>query len=413
MTMPAISRRSLLRASGVSIALPFLETFARAKQPPARQRFVCMANPFGMVGDAFFPEGEGPGAKLPSGLEAFEPLRGKFTVFSNLDHGINGGHAATHAFLSGVRTQESATMPDGNITLDQFFGESQAGKTRFPVLNTSAGSNKGGACELSWTRSGVLVPAIQDVSRVFKMLFVDDAPDAANARAEKFDRQGSILDAVLEQAKAMEQRLSKRDQEKVQQYLTSVREVEAAIQQEKAWLHKPRPKVDFSEPKDGTVTQQIPIMLDLIILALETGSTNVATLEVPGGFDAKGVGLAAKGYHAYSHHGKDPALMDGQRKIEKYQLDHLAKFITKLEGLGMLGSTQVLFGSGMGDGSAHTNKNLPVLLAGGAHKHVCHAILPEANGSRLPLCNLYLQIALMFGVESNRFGHSTGALKVG
>ena len=409
----SITRRNLLRASGVSIALPFLETFARAEKVPQTQRFVCMANPFGMVGDAFFPKMEGADAQLPSGLKAFEPLRGKFTVFSNLDHGINGGHSATHAFLSGVRTQEASTMRDGNITLDQFLGEAQGGKTRFPVLNTSAGSNRGGACELSWTRSGVLVPAIQDVSRIFKMLFVDDAPEAATARAKQFDRQGSILDAVLEQAKTINRGLSKRDRGKMEQYLTSVREVETAIQQEKAWLHKPRPKVDFKEPMDGTVTEQIPIMLDLLLLALETGSTNVATLEIPGGFDARGVGLEPKGYHAYSHHGKDPKLMDGQRKIEKYQMDHLARFISKLDERGMLGSTQVLFGSGMGDGSAHTNSNLPVLLAGGLHKHVTHIVLPESKGHRLPLSNLFLSIAQQFGVEAERFGHSTATLELG
>jgi hypothetical protein len=136
-------------------------------------------------------------------------------------------------------------------------------------------------------------------------------------------------------------------------------------------------------------------------------------VEVPGGFDAKGVGLEAKGYHAYSHHGLDPKLMSGQRKIEKYQLDHLARFIAKLDSLGLLGSTQVLFGSGMGDGSAHTNSDLPVLLAGGSHRHVTHQVLPEEKGKRVPLSNLYLRIAQQFGAEADRFGRSTGTLEVG
>jgi len=408
----AHSRRHFLRGVGGAIALPWMETLSRAAEPAAAQRFVCVANPFGMIGDAFFPTEAGLDAALPENLSAFEPLRGKFTVFSNLDHGINGGHSATHAFLSGVRTQESATMPDGNVTLDQFLGEANAGKTRFPVLNTSAGSNKGGACELSWTRSGVLVPAIQDVSRVFKMLFVDESAAQATTRSERYDRQGSILDAVLEQAKSMNQRLSKRDQAKMEQYLTSVREVEVAIEQEKAWVHRPRPKVDFEEPKDGTVTQQLPILFDLIALALETNSTHVATIEIPGGFDAKGLGLEPKGYHAYSHHGKDPKLMDGQRRIEKYQMDHLAKFVQKLDDLGLSGSTQVLFGSGMGDGSAHTNSNLPVLVAGGSHRHVTHAVMSPDKSKRVPLSNLFLTMAQQFGVEVESFGHSNGTLEL-
>ena len=133
-----INRRHVLRGLGVSITLPFLETLARADEPPARQRFVCVANPFGMIADAFFPADAGVDAKLPENLAAFETLRGRFTVFSNLDHGISGGHSATHAFLSGVRTQEAGVMPDGNVTLDQFLAEANAGRTRFPVLNTSA-----------------------------------------------------------------------------------------------------------------------------------------------------------------------------------------------------------------------------------------------------------------------------------
>src|SRR5690606_26741500 len=117
---------------------------------------------------------------------------------------------------------------------------------------------------------------------------------------------------------------------------------------------RPRPKVDMAEPKNGTVTEQIPIMFDLIALALQTDSTRVATLEIPGAFDAGGIGIEPKGYHAYSHHGKDESLMQGLRHIERYQMEQLARFMKKLEGLQLLDSTQILFGSGMSDGSAHT-----------------------------------------------------------
>ncbi len=403
-------RRQFLKGTGACLALPFLETFALGDEPAEAQRFVCVANPFGMIADAFFPTEPGLDSALPANLAAFDALRGKFTVFSNLDHGISGGHAGTHAFLSGVRSQEAATMPNGNMSLDQFLGEKKAGQTRFPVLNTSAGSNRGGSCELSWTRSGVLVPAIQKVSRVFKLLFANDSPEQASERDARYGRQGSILDAVMDQAGMMNKRLSKRDQSKLDQYLTAVREVEVAIQQEQAWVHRPRPKVDIDEPRDGTITEQLPILFDLIALALETNSTHVATVEIPGAFDTRGVGLEPKGYHAYSHHGKDPTLMEGQRTIEKYQLEQLAHFVSKLDEAGLLSTTQVLFGSGMGDGSAHTNANLPVLLAGGKHQHVTHSILPPEKEKRIPLSNLYLSVAQQFGVETDRFGPSTGTL---
>jgi len=400
------SRRFILRAAGVSIALPWFETFSRAAEPEAVQRFVCVANPFGMIQDAFFPTEDGLDAALPSNLAAFEPLRGKFTVFSNIDHGNNGGHGGTHMFLSGVKSSEAAGMPNGNISLDQFLARHVAGQTRFPVLNTAAGPVGGGGVELSWTRTGVMVPPVQQVSRVFKMLFVDDPVELSAALGKDYEQQGSILDAVNGQAKGMSNRLSGRDREKLDQYFTAIREVEKSLNQEKAWLSRPRPKVDAKEPKDGTVSQQLPILFDLLALALQTDSTRVATIEVPGSFDTSAMGIEEKGYHGYSHHGKDPVLMEGMRKVERYQMVHLARFVTKLQEFGLLDTTQVLFGSGMGDGSAHTNKNLPVLLAGGGYKHRTHVILPEAAEKRVPLCNLYLSMAQRFGAEADSFGRS-------
>jgi hypothetical protein len=408
MDIHSFTRRNLLRAAGVTIALPWLETLSRAAAPAPAQRFVCVANPFGMIQDAFFPAGEGLNAALPVNLAAFEPLRGKFTVFSNIDHGDNGGHGGTHMFLSGVKSSEAAAMPDGNISLDQFLARQVAGQTRFPVLNTAAGPSGGGGVELCWTRTGVMVPPVQQVSRVFRMLFVDDPAELSAALGVDYEQQGSILDAVNGQAKSMGRRVSGRDRDKLDQYFTAIREVEKSLEQEKAWLSRPRPKVEAKEPKDGTVSQQLPILFDLVALALQTDSTRVATIEVPGSFDTSAMGIEEKGYHGYSHHGKDPGLMEGMRKVERYQMVHLAKFLTKLQDLGLLDSTHVLFGSGMGDGSAHTNKNLPVLLAGGGYKHRTHMILPDAAEKRVPLCNLYLTIAQRFGVESGAFGRSKG-----
>jgi hypothetical protein len=405
-----LSRRQFLRAAGVSVGLPWMETFARAASPPVAQRFVCVANPFGMIQDAFFPTGEGLEAALPVNLAAFEPLRGKFTVFSNTDHGNNGGHGATHMFLSGVKSSEASSMPDGNISLDQFLARQVAGQTRFPVLNTAAGPVGGGGVELCWTRTGVMVPPVQQVSRVFRMLFVADPAELSAALGVDYEQQGSILDAVNGQAKRMGSRVSGRDREKLDQYFTAIREVEKSLEQEKAWLSRPRPRVEAKEPKDGTVSQQLPILFDLVALALQTDSTRVATIEVPGSFDTSAMGIEEKGYHGYSHHGKDPVLMEGMRKVERYQMVQLAKFLTKLQEWELLDSTQVLFGSGMGDGSAHTNKNLPVLLAGGGYKHRTHLILPEPAEKRVPLCSLYLTMAQRFGVEAHSFGRSKGTL---
>ena len=400
-----LDRRHFLRGIGVTLALPWMETFARAAEPARTQRFVCVANPFGMIHDAFFPTEEGLAAELPRNLEPFNSLRGRFTVFSNLDHGSNGNHALTHTFLTGVKSTEAASRPDGNVSLDQFLAQSTAGKTRFPVLNTAAAPTGG---ELCWTRTGVCVPPIGQVSRVFKMLFVDDPAEAAAARSADYEEQGSILDAVNERAKSMSRSISARDRQKLDQYLTAVREVEKSIEQEKAWLTRPRPKVNAREPQNGTGSQNLPVLFDLIALALETDSTRVATIEIPGSFDTVAIGIEDRGYHGFSHHAKDPALMEGMRKVEGYQMQQLANFLTKLQDRGLLDTTQVLFGSGMSDGSAHTNMNLPILLAGGGYKHRTFVQMPEERDKRVPLCNLYLSIAQRFGVEAGSFGKSRG-----
>ncbi len=405
-TSPSLSRRNFLRGIGVTLALPWLETFSRADAPATIQRFVCVANPFGMIHDSFFPTEEGLAAALPRNLAPFDTLRGKFTVFSNLDHGYRDGHGATHTLLSGVRSSEVSAMPDGNISLDQFLSRQVAGQTRFPVLNTAAGAVGGGGVELSWTRTGVMVPPIQQVSRVFKLLFVDDPADRTAANRLDYEQQGSILDAIQGQAKTLNHQISSRDREKLDQYFTAIREVEKSISQEKSWLSRPRPRVEAKEPKDGTVSQQLPILFDLVALALQTDSTRVATIEVPGSFDTSAMGIEEKGYHGYSHHGKDPVLMEGMRKVEAYQMLHLAKFLTKLQEFGVLDTTQVLFGSGMGDGSAHTNSSLPILLAGGGYKHRTHVKMPEEKEKRVPLCDLYLSIAQRFGMETHSFGKS-------
>lgn len=407
----AVSRRSFLRGAGACLALPFFESLVRASAPKvSARRFVCIANPFGMIHDAFFPAEAGMAAALPENLRPLEGQRGKFTVFSNVDHGHNTGHGATHAFLSGVLTSELGAMPEGNITLDQFLGRHSAGATRFPVLNTAAGPVGGGGVELSWTKNGVMVPPLQQVTRVFQMLFVDDPEDRQAQRARLYQEQGSILDSVNAQARAMERRLDPHDRQKLDQYFASIREVEKAIEQEKAWLTRPRPSVEMKEPRNGTVSQQLPILLDLVALALQTDSTRVATIEVPGSFDTAAMGIEEKGYHGYSHHGKDPKLMAGMRKVENYQVAQLARFMARLSDFGILDETQILFGSGMSDGSAHTNRKLPVLLAGGGYRHQTHLVLPEEAKGRVPLCNLYLTMAQRFGVETSAFGTSKGTL---
>jgi hypothetical protein len=183
----------------------------------------------------------------------------------------------------------------------------------------------------------------------------------------------------------------------------------------KRWAHVPKPKPGMAEPANTGFVSDLPVLYDLIALALQTDSTRIATLEIAGGFEASALGLR-KDYHALSHHGQVRENIDGLLVLEKYQMEQFARFLTKLKSLEdgdghLLDHTSVLFGSGMGNANAHTNSNLPMILAGGGFKHGEHRAYPTTGTSRVPLSNLYLSLLQRFGVETDRFALSTGTLR--
>jgi len=171
-------RRSFLKAAGISIALPALESLrcvalaSESKQPP--RRMVCIGNEFGMYGGAFWPQTFGPEYQLTKLLEPLAALRKNFTLFSHLDHGMKGGHFAVHTFLTGVKAPEAKGMPEGGISLDQRAAESVGSQTRFPSLTIGSEDGLYGGCMMSWTRSGTRIPPIQGPRELFRLLFVDE-----------------------------------------------------------------------------------------------------------------------------------------------------------------------------------------------------------------------------------------------
>jgi hypothetical protein len=176
----------------------------------------------------------------------------------------------------------------------------------------------------------------------------------------------------------------------------------------------PKPKAGIPEPENKGMVADLPVIYDLIALALQTDSTRVATLEIAGGFLSQAFGVR-KEYHALSHHGMVPENIDGLVKVEKYQTEQLARFLGKLKSTNdgdgtLLDHTMVLFGSGMGNANSHINTNLPIVLAGGGFKHGGHRAFPQTGPGRLPLSNLYLSLLHRFGVEAKKFGTSTGTL---
>jgi hypothetical protein len=415
----SLNRRFFLRSTGISMALPFLESLtgrvsakAAAASPP--MRMVCIGNLLGFYPPAFFPTKTGSDYELPDSVQALKPHQKDFTLYSGLDHGVKGGHFAMSSFLSGVRTADAKGMPEGNITLDQRAAETLGGATRFPTLALGSESGIHGGCLMSWTRSGTRVPPISTPRELFQKLFVSDGAADIAASLDRLDMKGSILDAVQGDAKSLQRHLVQRDKEKLDEYFTSVRDVEKQIELRRKWAHVPKPEAKIDEPNNKDFVSDLPVMYDLIALALQTDSTRIATLEIGGDFEAAAFGLNG-GYHGLSHHGQREDAIKGLIKMERYQVEQFARFLEKLKSIQdgggtLLDHSMVLFGSGMGNANSHQNTNLPIILAGGGLKHGEHKAYPANGSGKQPLCNLYLSMLQRFGAEVDKFGTSTGTL---
>ncbi|MDG2122157.1 MAG: DUF1552 domain-containing protein, partial [Verrucomicrobiales bacterium] len=306
MSIETSNRRNFLRGVGVSLVLPQMASLdhvlgasvVKKAATGERMKMVCVGNSFGMYPEAFFPKKVGTGFDLPHLLEPLAEHRGDFSVFSNLDHGIKGGHFAVHSFLSGVKTEEAKSMPEGNITVDQRAAEYVGASARFPSLTVGSDTGLHGGCRMSWTRSGARVPPITSPKELFKKLFVGEGAAARERELERMKLKGSILDAVYGEAKSLQGRLDGRDREKLEEYFSSVRDVEKRIEQQEHWQNVPKPKVEYGEPEYRGIVQDLPALFDLIVLALQTNSTRVATLEVASdGFNTRDLGVKG-GYHS-------------------------------------------------------------------------------------------------------------------
>jgi len=420
MSLINTQRRSFLKAAGACIALPALESLPRVLRagetanPP--RRMVCIGNEFGMYPGAFWPETAGADYELTTLLKPLAACRDQFTLFSHLDHGLKGGHFAVHTFLTGVKAAEAKGTPEGGISVDQRAAEFVGSQTRFPSLAIGSEDGLHGGCQMSWTRTGTRIPPIHGPRELFRLLFVEDDSTAKQKAEDRIALQGSILDAVLGDAKSLHRRLNQTDRGKLDEYLSSVRDVEVKLKLDRHWQNIPKPKTDMKPPENQGLARDLPAIYDLIALALQTDSTRVATLEVGGSFAASDLGIR-DGYHGLSHHGQLQENIDLLVQIELYQMEQFARFLEKLRTVRepasdgtLLDHTMVLMGSGMGNANSHTNTDLPIILAGGGFRHGEHKQYPQEPRRRVPLCNLYVSMLQRFGVETDRFSAGSGTL---
>ena len=414
MLTPRIDRRTFLRSSGIAIGLPFLEAMIPAsateakkalKQPP---RLVLVGQPLGMYGPNFFPEHAGKDYAPSRYLKNLQAHRDQFTVFSGMSHRYAAGHFAEVGIFTGVAPEfiRDKDIKNG-ISLDQEVASRLGNQTRFPSLILGGG-------DVAWNQHGVRIPSEQRATAVFKKLFIAGTPDEEARELQRVKDGQSILDDVGEQIKALNRRVSSTDRDRLDLFLSSVREAEHTLQQDEHWSTTPKPHVDFATPtvefSGPQLVERSRLWYDIVHLALQTDSTRVVSLwigtqERP---EITGVNL---GHHDASHHGQDPAKLEQLALIEEAEIKVFGEFLEKMKlsqdgGQTLLDHTAVLYTSNLGNSSSHDNNNLPILLAGGGFKHQGHLAFDTKNNKLLS--NLYVRMLHHMGVEAETFGASNG-----
>ncbi|MEM7476641.1 MAG: DUF1552 domain-containing protein [Planctomycetota bacterium] len=451
MTQSQLSRRNVLRAAGITLALPWLESDANAGtetdamqgsapggKPP--KRFCAMYFPYGVAvpgkehQDAewnWFPDGEGSDFRFRKSLEVLEPVRADLTVLGGLSHPLVrkiGGHDSGDTFLTGADFRV-ATGLKNSISLDQFAAKTQGlgSATRFSSLVLSTDGGVGmptRANTLSFDAKGQPLPSLNRPAAVFERLF-SMKEDSIEAQRRGLTRTGSHLDLLLEQASDLNRKLGMQDQRKLDQYLSSVREVEKDVERAQQWLDVPRPSVNAQglslEADDNTPGELIKTMLDLIVLAFQTDSTRFATYQfgsMHGAISIAGkfpqlLGMK-KNMHGLAHGGKKPGGAAQQGEWDRFLASQLGYLIQRMkdipEGDGtLLDHTALLYGSS--NSTTHTNLNYPLIVAGGksmGYQHGQHL----QYGKEVPLANLYLMILNRLGVQVDQFADSLGTLDI-
>jgi hypothetical protein len=437
-----LPRRTVLRGLGASLALPMLEAmlprsaFAAPSQfkplarsgvkPQPRVLFCYVPNGVNVL--QWMPKDAGANYTLSPTLEALREHKSRFSVLTGLGHpNSKGGHSGADTWLTGADLKAVPGKDYTNtISADQVIAEAIGRQTRFPSLELSDQSGTGGAGHshtLAFDRNGTPLPAENSPRRLFERLFVPDDAASREATLRRYAEKRSILDDVAAEAKALEKRLGRADQQKVAEYLASVRETELRVRRQEEWLDVPKPKVDgallqlSSQPGNGHDRPMwVDVMNEIAYLAFATDATRVITFEWSR--EAGGYGGGGENHHELSHHGGDAGMLDKLAKIDRFHLERLGRLLTFLQateegGRTMLDHTMVVFGSGMNSGERgdHSPKNLPLLVAGGSAwglKHGQH--LAHDEKAHPPLANVLLTIIQKMGVETAKFQDSKGTL---
>lgn len=425
-TQRALSRRHLLRGAGVLLGLPLLDAmrpaFARTAEPTTPRRFLGICNNLGVLPEKFFPAADqvGRGYALSPYLEHLKDVRDDFTVLSGVWHpDVDGGHPADNCFLTAAPHPSSGGFRN-TISLDQYVAERIGHLTRFPSLTLGV-NIEGGSRSLSWTGGGVLIPCEEKPSQVFRKLFLRGSPEEVKDQLRRLALGQSIMDSIAEQTKQLQKGIGAHDRERLDQYLTGVRDLEKRLAMAAAWENKPKPVVSAKPPLDPTDPKEymdkVRLMYDMARLAFETDSTRAITLMLDSvnspAIQVEGQAVS-DGYHNLSHHGRSPEKLAQLERIDREHMKLLNQLFTDLKarkegGDSLLDRTMVLYGSNLGNANTHVTTNLPVLFAGGGFKHGQHLAFDRERNYPLP--NLFVNVLQKFGIEADQFATSTGTMR--
>jgi hypothetical protein len=453
MNPASVSRRVFLRGLGAAVALPSFESLVSsrvqagtaatnpaslARTPtgaPLRLAFVYFPN--GAIQSAWWPKGEGRDFELNRTMEPLRNVKHQLQILGGLDH-VNatpgpdgaGDHArASGTFLTGVRVKKTAGADiRAGVSIDQLIASQIGHLTRFPSLELTCDAvRKSGNCDsgyscayqynLAWRSPSMPVAPEPNPRLLFERLF---GAGSHGERAEAFQRrqllQRSILDFVLEDARALQRELNYRDRQKLDEYLVSVRDIEQRIERAERFGPVPDPERATPLGVPPEFGEYIQVMFDLLVLAFRTDSTRVATflLANEGSNRAFPEIDIAEGHHYLTHHQNNEDKISKVSEIDLWYVRQYARFLEKLEqtrdvdGSSLLDNSMIVYGSGNADGNRHTHTNLPVILAGGGGGTLTRGRFATVGG--VPMSNLLLSLADRMGAKVERLGDSTGHL---
>lgn len=426
-----INRRAVLRGVGASMALPWLEGMAWSAenvQMTPRMCFSFFHYGVPMPPDdhplrqqyGWFPVGEGRDFEFTGTHDSLKPFREKLTYFGGLSHPLGRrvpGHKAGDVYLTGADISGSAYRQ--SVSVDQIAANAIGDQTRFSslVMSSAGGINRPyRSATLSYDRDGRPIPAQNRPAEIFRRLFGKEKGD----RRRLLGNQASVLDAIREEAASLNRRLGRRDQQKMDEYLNAVREVEQRIGRSQQWLDIPKPmadakslnlEVDASVPKD-----YIRAMFDLITLSFQTDSTRVATYQIAG---ENGTGPEllfpaavdlSKSAHAISHARTDYKQWS---TYSQFLTEQYAHFLTRLDSIEegdhtLLDTTMCMYGSCTSQ--THVSRNYPLVLAGGGDLGLKHGRFLKFDENKVPLSNLFVTMLDRMQVPVEGFKDSNNDL---